>query len=119
MHSPQGPWEGIRVPSGDETPVRTKGIPIAGGQKQASGGLLAVLDDVDAATEDVVFHSLCEKQGLLRTSSTFVVVAPSDVRRGDSKTGTFKQSGSLEEIGEGVGLVSTDADWTGNNLSRD
>ncbi|KAK9445025.1 hypothetical protein VB005_01487 [Metarhizium brunneum] len=66
-----------------------------------------------------MFHNLREKQGLFRTSSTFVVVAFSGIRRGDSNTGTFKQSGSLEEIGEGVGLASTDADWTGNNLSRD
>ncbi|KHO10837.1 hypothetical protein MAA_11598 [Metarhizium robertsii ARSEF 23] len=54
-----------------------------------------------------------------RTSSTFVVIAFSGIRRGDSKTGTFKPSGSPEEIGEGVGLASADADWTGNNLAGD
>ncbi|KAK2593028.1 hypothetical protein QQS21_009282 [Conoideocrella luteorostrata] len=127
-------------PSGDGTVVGTKGISMSGGQKHRlaiaralySRSELIVFDDVfsglDAATEDVVFHNLFGKEGLLRTSSMSAIVAASDsvlARRAAyadrilllDENGTVKRVGTPEEVEATLGGLgpAENADQAGRN----
>ncbi|KAI6782626.1 Multidrug resistance-associated protein 1 [Emericellopsis cladophorae] len=125
-----------QLPKGDQTTIGSKGIVLSGGQSQRISLARAVyarkytiiLDDVfsglDAHTENVVFHNLLGSKGLLRRSSTTVVVASSRSNRLSyadyiiclDGTGKGCEQGTFQELSASEGYVSqllvTSADWT-------